>query len=115
MSRSPNSTNSTRLKLWIRCLNAEGEMDVTAQIDLASEERRDLAKTLGCKQGDLASVLAPYATAALQEIVSMVLGQKVFTRGSDILEYRLLLLILYAFNGSIPSEQTVCGLFQMTA
>jgi hypothetical protein len=47
-------------------------------------------------------------------MVSMILGQKVFTRGSDLLEYRLLLLIQHAFNGRIPDEQKVCNLFQTT-
>jgi hypothetical protein len=40
--------------------------------------------------------------------------QKVFSRGSDILEYRLFLLIVHAFNGQIPDEQEVSKLFQTT-
>lgn len=45
----------------------------------------------------------------------MFLGQKVFTRGSDMHEYRLSLLIRKAFNNEIPDEQVVCNLFQTTA
>ena len=45
----------------------------------------------------------------------MFLGQKVFTRGSDLLEYRLLLLTEHAFEGRIPDVQEVCNLFQMTS
>jgi len=90
-------------------------MEVTAQLDLTSDEKRDLAKILGCKQGEITTALAPYAAAALKEFALMFLGQKVFTRGSDLLEYRLLLLILHAFNGRIPDEQQVCNLFQTTA
>lgn len=44
----------------------------------------------------------------------MFRGQKVFKRGSDMLEYRLLLLIETAFNGVIPDERTVSSLFQTT-
>lgn len=44
----------------------------------------------------------------------MFLGQRVFTRGSDVREYRLALLIRTAFNNAIPDEQTVCDLFQCT-
>ena len=89
-------------------------MDIKAQIDLTDVERDELAEILGGKPSDLAKALAPYATAALREVVSMILGQKVFTRGSDLLEYRLLLMIVHAFNGRIPNEQQVCNLFQTT-
>ena len=44
----------------------------------------------------------------------MFRGQKVFKRGSDMLEYRLLLLIETAFQGVIPDERTVSSLFQTT-
>jgi len=45
----------------------------------------------------------------------MFLGQKVFRRGSDILEYRLYLLVEEAFQGQIPDEQAVSKLFQTTS
>ena len=44
----------------------------------------------------------------------MILGQKVFTRGSDIQEYRLFLLVKHAFGNSIPDEQKISDLFQTT-
>lgn len=90
-------------------------MEVSAKLDLTPDDKRDLARILSCKQTDLAEMLSPYATAALAEMVSMFLGQKVFTRGADLLEHRLQLLIQHAFNGRIPDEQTVCKLFQTTA
>ena len=89
-------------------------MEIKAQIALSNDEEEELAKILDCKQAQLAKTLAPYATAALKEVVSMILGQRVFTRGSDLLEYRLLLFIVHAFDGRIPHEQTVCNLFQTT-
>ena len=65
--------------------------DVKATLNLTQEDEAELARVLGCKPAEFGAVLAPYATAALMEYVMMFLGQKVFTRGSDIREYRLLL------------------------
>jgi len=45
----------------------------------------------------------------------MFQGKKVFSRGSDIREYRLYLLVKHAFSSRIPSEQRVCRLFQCTS
>jgi hypothetical protein len=44
----------------------------------------------------------------------MFLGQRVYTRGSDIREYRLLLLVKHALGGRLPSETTVSRIFQTT-
>lgn len=90
-------------------------MEVNSQLTLSESDSTELSQIIGCDPSELAARLAPYATAALAEIVAMFLGQKVFTRGSDILEYRLLTLIEHPFKGKIPSEQEVCKLFQMTA
>jgi hypothetical protein len=90
-------------------------MDIIAKLDLASADQKELARILSCKEGDLPKVLISYAGAATEEMVTMILGQRVFTRGSDLLEYRLLLLIKHAFGGKIPDEQEICRLFQMTA
>lgn len=89
-------------------------MKISTEIDLNNEEQQELANILGCKKTELSTKLSPFANAAIQEIISMFLGQKVFNRGSDILEYRLYLLIIHAFNGRIPDEQEVCRLFQST-
>jgi len=45
----------------------------------------------------------------------MFIGQRVFTRGADIQEYRLFLLIKEPFGNQIPDEQRVSDLFQTTA
>jgi len=90
-------------------------MDITTKLNLAAQDQKELARILSCKEADLPKVLAPHSSAALEEMISMFLGQKVFTRGSDLLEYRLLLLIRHAFGGRIPDEQEVCRLFQMTS
>jgi hypothetical protein len=90
-------------------------MNTTASLDLPESDREMLAQIVGCNPNDLEANLAPHASAALQEYVSMFLGKSVFTRGSDMREYRLVLLIENVFDGQVPSEQDVCKLFQLTA
>jgi hypothetical protein len=90
-------------------------MEVLSNLDLTQDDQSELAKIIGCDAAELPNRLGPYASAALKEHVTMFLGQKVFTRGSDLLEYRLLLLIQHAFGGRIPDEQKVCNLFQTTS
>jgi hypothetical protein len=90
-------------------------MKLTLDLDLLSQEENELRKILKkTEASDWPVGLKPYAEAAALEYIRMFLGQKVFTRGSDIREYRLFLLIRTAFNGTIPDEQTVCALFQCT-
>lgn len=62
-------------------------------------------------QGTISSLISK---AARTEYVEMMCGRHVYTRGSDIREYRLFLLIVIVFSGSIPSESTVASLFQIT-
>jgi hypothetical protein len=88
--------------------------NVTASLDLTPENETQLADVLGCSPAQLSSRLAPYASAALTEYVMMFLGQRVFTRGSDMREYRLLLLIQQAMGNNIPDEASVSRLFQST-
>jgi len=90
-------------------------MDVTVTINLTDEEQSELTQILGCENANLQNELSKYGSAALQEYVSMILGQKVFKRGTDILEYRLFLLIEETFENKIPDEQDVCKLFQSTS
>jgi hypothetical protein len=90
-------------------------MPVTAELSLTEPERVQLAAILGCTLQDLDGVLSAYTAAALEEYARMFLGQRVFTRGSDILEYRLLVLAKTAFGGRLPDEQRVSALFQKSA
>ena len=89
-------------------------MKLSFEVKLDPAEEAALAGILNKKPAELNAAFAPYAATAVQEYVSMFLGQKVFTRGSDIREYRLFLLIRTAFENSIPDEQTVCALYQCT-
>ena len=90
-------------------------MQITATITLTATETQDLAKILGCAKTALQQSLEVYASAALEEYVTLFLGQKVFRRGADQQEYRLFLLIERALANEIPDEETVCRLFQTTA
>jgi len=90
-------------------------MEVTSTLNLSAEDQKELTKILGCPTNKLGETLSAHASAALEEYVTMFLGQKVFRRGSDQLEYRLFLLIEKAFGNKIPDEQEVSRLFQTTA
>jgi len=87
-------------------------MRITTELVIDDAGCNELARILKCSVRNLPGRLALYASAAIEEYVSMFRGQKVFTRGSDITEYRLFLLITKAMGNSIPGEQDVCSLFQ---
>jgi len=72
-----------------------------------------LAEILGTSPDEVEAALAPYLHAAATEYVEMFLGRKVFTRGQDIREYRLFLLMKEVFE-RLPDEQEVSDLFQTT-
>jgi hypothetical protein len=90
-------------------------MEIKINIPLTSLEISTLADILECNPGELPNILSQYAAAALREYISMFQGQKVFRRSSDILEFRLLLMIEEAFANLIPDENKVSHLFQTTA
>jgi len=90
-------------------------MKISINIDLTSEEKKQLAAILQCQDDTkLEKALTAFGTAALREYVDMFLGQRVFLRGTDIREYRLLLLIRYGFQNVVPDEQRISDLFQTT-
>jgi hypothetical protein len=82
------------------------------QIDDADAAR--IANLLGCDPSQLGTRLAGHAQAAISEYVEMYLGRRAFSRGSDMLEHRLALLMQYAFANQVPSEDQVARLFQST-
>ena len=89
-------------------------MAVTTKFNLNKAELSQLAGILKAKPEEIETKFASFAEAAIEEYARMFLGQKVFTRGSDMREYRLFLLIRFAYGNSIPDDQTVCDLFQCT-
>lgn len=90
-------------------------MKISLDLELTSDQEIELSQIIGCKKAELSRNIISFGNAALQEYVTMILGQKVFRRGSDMQEYRLFLMILEVFNNRIPDEQTVSRLFQTTA
>ena len=90
-------------------------MAISVSAQLNDAERVQISQILGCDPKSLDKTLQPFAAAGLEEYLRMILGQRVFTRGSDILEHRLLLLTKAAFNGRIPDEQRVSALFQLSS
>lgn len=90
-------------------------MQLTIDLSLNDSEVEQLAGTLACNKEQLPATFGRFATAAAQEYARMMLGQKVFTRGRDIQEYRLFLIVRHAFDEVIPNEQQISGLFQTTA
>lgn len=82
-------------------------------MNLTRSEKAQLAATLGCEVKDLPEKLRLFGRAATEEYERMILGQRVFTRGSDMREYRLFLLITNVFN-ELPDERTISRLFQTT-
>ncbi len=91
------------------------ELTIETKLNLNGVDIIELSKIIGCQESELENRLKQYSKTALTEFVTMFLGQKVFSRGSDILEYRLYLLVKNVCSGLIPDEQRVCRLFQMTS
>jgi len=84
------------------------------KIGISQEMERTLSEILKCDIDGLNRELSKIASAAIEEYIKMMLGEKVFTRGSDIREYRLFLLIINYFEGNIPDERIISALFQTT-
>lgn len=90
-------------------------MQITTDLSLTEAEVTEISIILDCTAAELNTRLNACLTASIKEYLTMFRGQKVFKRGSDMLEYRLLLLIETAFNGEIPDERDVSSLFQTTS
>jgi len=89
-------------------------MQISFDIELSNADQAALVTALGCQAAELQQVLARHALAALHEHVECYLGRRASTRGNDILEFRLALLIRHAFKNKIPDDATVSRLFQTT-
>ncbi|MGC2424208.1 MAG: hypothetical protein WA666_07665 [Nitrospirota bacterium] len=89
-------------------------MQISVSLNISESKETQLSEILGCSKASLPQMLASYGLAALQEYIDMFLGEKAFSRGSDILEHRLYLLIEKVFDNEIPNEAKVSRLFQKT-
>lgn len=90
-------------------------MKIKFDITFNKTESDLLKSILHCTDTELNDRLNKVARASYEEYRKMILGQKVFTRGKDIIEFRLFIFIKYFFDGKIPEEQKICDLFQVTA
>lgn len=89
-------------------------MRITIDMDISASDQKALMTALGCKAADLEANLGRHAKAALREYIECYLGRRAFSRGSDILEHRLVLLVHHAFEDKIPDDACVSRLFQTT-
>jgi hypothetical protein len=89
-------------------------MDVDFKIEITPEDVGLLADVLDCSKDEVPRYLAGHAKAALWEYLEAYLGRRAFSRGSDILEHRLALLIKHAYGNRIIGEAEVSRLFQST-
>lgn len=89
-------------------------MEINFNMSLIDTERELLKDIFNCNDEELNIKFQGFAQASTEEYLRMILGQKIFTRGQDIKEYRLYLLIRHLFDGVIPDEQVITTLFQTT-
>jgi hypothetical protein len=89
-------------------------MAVSATLKLEAPERTRLRQILRCTDAEIEVKLQPYATAALDEYLQMFIGARVFTRGADMREYRLLLLMNHVWK-RVPEDHEVSSLFQTSS
>lgn len=87
-------------------------MDINTSVRLTEAERQQLLELLEVREGELAEKLAELGRAALREYVDMLLGLSA-VRSPEMREQRLLLLILEAYGGSVPSENKIGHLFNL--
>jgi hypothetical protein len=90
-------------------------VNITVRFPLNQAEKQQLAQILGCSVQELRGKLEEIGVAALSEYTEMFLGRKVFTRGSDMREFRLFSLIKRRYNDRLPTEDEVSALFQTTS
>lgn len=99
------------------CLRMErpqmATIELTHEIELDDEQQEALADVLGCEVAELGARLKLCASAALKEYVGMMTGELPLTTVTDVRERRLLGLITIAFEGRIPSVDSVAKLFNL--
>lgn len=88
-------------------------MQLETQVEVLEGEIAPLCAALGCSPEQLPSRMSEIGRAALREYVEMLLGENV-VRSPENRERRLLYWILYANSGSIPNEEQVSRIFNIT-
>jgi hypothetical protein len=89
-------------------------MHIVFDIAINADDEKALVTVLGGDAAGLNAKLNDHAKAALEEYIECYVGRRAYSRGSDILEHRLSLLVKHAFKGKIPTAAQVADLFQTT-
>ncbi|HEX8450267.1 MAG TPA: hypothetical protein VF652_11815 [Allosphingosinicella sp.] len=89
-------------------------MQIQFDIDVDADDEAKLREMFDVNAAGLPGRLAEHGKAALSEYLECYLGRRAFSRGSDILEHRLSLLVKHAFAGRIPTAAEISDLFQTT-
>lgn len=89
-------------------------MHIQFDIAVSPEDEAKLQALFGVDAAGLDAAASTHAKAALSEYLEAYLGRRAYSRGSDILEHRLALLVRHAFAGKIPTAAQVSDLFQTT-
>ena len=84
---------------------------ITFDMELSQADDDLLANLLG-DHPDLDTVLSQHARAALGEYVEVYVGRRSSSRGGDVQELRLAMLVEHAFGGRIPDEAKVGALLK---
>jgi hypothetical protein len=108
----PRAAHETSRRVPLR--SGGVRLKISFDFDIPPGDIPALAAALGCPEADVAANLPGHAKAALGEYVEAYLGRRAFSRGSDILEHRLSLLIEHAYGNRVPSEAEVSNIFQTT-
>lgn len=87
-------------------------MIINVKIEVDDDDRSALAAALGCAEDKVEEELGLHGRAAVHEYAEAYAGRRALTRGTDILEHRLALLIQHAFKEKIPSDADISRLFQ---
>lgn len=88
-------------------------MQITFEIDIEAD-KDGLIAAMECSEADLKQAITRHAKAAIHEYLECYVGRRAFSRGNDILEHRLALLIEHAFDRKIPTAARISNLFQTT-
>lgn len=101
------------VRIWGK--KAMQDIDVTTTVTLTDDEVAGLAEVLGCPEVDVPDRLGAFASAAIHEYASMMLGTGPLTSVSDLRERRLVLMILHAYAGRVPDVDEITRVFNVSA
>lgn len=90
------------------------ELNINIRFPIDEDDKNLLVNILGVNQDQLSEALQSHTVSALEEYINMYLGKNVYTRGSDIQENKLYLLIKNNVFDGMPTEKEVSKFFQTT-